>query len=88
MLNHTADVITGAHIYTLLEISLNNPNKLASLFANQTEIVFKESNNISALTFELIVDKIKTLRNKINNFNLHFLFRNKLIIPLHFIISN
>ena len=42
MLNHTADAITGAHIYKLLDISLNDPNKLASLLANQTEIVSKE----------------------------------------------
>ena len=59
MLNRTADAITGAHIYKLLDMSLNDPNKLASLFAKQTEIIFKKSNNISAITFEL-VDKIKT----------------------------
>ena len=54
MLNHTADAITGAHIYELSDISLNAPNKLSSLLANQTEIVFKESNKISAITFELV----------------------------------
>ena len=57
MLNHTADAITGAHIYKLLNISLNDPNKLSSLLANQTEIVFKELNNISAITFEMLMEK-------------------------------
>ena len=66
MLNHTANTITRAHRYKILEIILNDPNKISSLIAIQTEIVFKESNNISAITFELI-DKIKTLRNKITN---------------------
>ena len=75
MLNHTADATTGAHIYELLDISLNDQNKLASLIANQTEIVLKESNNISAITFEL-VDKIRTLRNKISNVRHESLFSN------------
>ena len=57
MLNHTADAITRAHIYKLLDISLNDLNKLASLIANQTEVVFKELNNISAITFDLLVKK-------------------------------
>ena len=48
MLNRTADAIAGAHIYKSLEINLNDPNKLASLFSNQSEIVFKELDNISA----------------------------------------
>ena len=87
MLNHTADTITGAHIYTLLEISLNEPNKLASLIANQTEIVFKESNNISAITFEL-VDKIKTLRNKISNLTHEFLFSNILFYFIFILFYN
>ena len=42
-------------MYKLLEISLNDPNKLAPLIANQTEIVFKELTNISAITFDMLV---------------------------------
>ena len=54
MLNRTANAITGAHIYKLLKTNSNDTTKLALLFANQTEIVFKESNKISAITFELV----------------------------------
>ena len=60
MLNHTANAITRAHRYKILEIILNDPNKLSSLIAIQTEIVFKELNNISAITFDILMKKNST----------------------------
>ena len=67
----TTDATTEAHIYKLLETNSNDTNKLAALFAKQTEIVFKELNNTSAITSEL-VDNIKTLQLVTLLMNLYF----------------
>ena len=76
------DAATEAQIYKLLETNSNDTNKPAALFAYQTEIVFKELSNTSAITFKL-VDNIKTLRNTISNFIHESLFPNITTILYH-----
>ena len=62
------------HIYILLETNSNDANKLASLFANQTELVFKELNNISAITFDMLIKlNFYVIKLVILNMNPYFL---------------